>query len=60
MEQNKGEEEMYSNLSSWSTGVVSDREMYFKEIISAQEDDLAYYCIVRVVRSSTLSRLFTM
>ena len=60
MEPNKGEDEMYSVLSSWSTGIISDREMYFKEVIPARDDDLTYYCIIRVVQSPTVSRLFTM
>lgn len=58
-EQNIGEEAMYSVLEKWSTGIISDRLLYFKVIAPAQEDDLAYYCIIRVAQS-TLSRLFTM
>jgi len=58
-EQNNGEEAMYSVLEKWSTGIISDRLLYFKVIAPAQEDDLAYYCIIRVAQS-TLSRLFTM
>ncbi|KAL7542994.1 hypothetical protein ACHAXR_012278 [Thalassiosira sp. AJA248-18] len=59
LEQNVGEDEMYQVLSSWSTGVISDRSIYLKEIIPAKDDDLAYYCIMRVVQSPSLSQLFT-
>ena len=59
MEQSKGEDQMYSSLSTWSTGIISDRKMYFKVIIPCQDDDLAYYCIMRVVQSPSVSRLFT-
>jgi hypothetical protein len=39
MEQNKAEDEMYSALAIWSTGVISDRESYFKVITPAQDDE---------------------
>jgi hypothetical protein len=38
-EQNKGEDEMFSAISMWSTGVISDRESYFKIITPAQDDE---------------------
>ena len=38
-EQNKGEDEMYSSLAIWSTGVVTDRGSYFKVITPAQDDE---------------------
>ena len=61
MEQNQGEDEMYSVLSSWSSGMIlNNRTLYFKEIIPAHDDDLAYYCIIRILQSTTVSRLFTM
>ena len=59
MEPNNGEDEMFSALSSWSTGIISDRKIYLKEVFPAQDDDLAYYCIVRVLQSPVVSRLFT-
>lgn len=49
---------MYSALSNWSTVTITDRKMYVKVITEAQEDDLAYYCILRVMQS--LQALFTM
>jgi hypothetical protein len=39
VEQNKGEDEMYSALLIWSTGVITDRESYFKVITPAQDDE---------------------
>jgi hypothetical protein len=39
VEQNKGEDEMYSALAMWATGVISDRESYFKIITPAQDDE---------------------
>lgn len=60
MEQNEGEAEMYSILSSWSTGSIVDGKMWFKLITPPQDDDLAYYCTIRVAQSTAVSRLFTM
>lgn len=60
MEQNKGERELFSAVSNWSTGVISDRLSYFKVIAWPKDDDLAYYCIIRVINSSIVSRLFTL
>lgn len=60
LEQNAAEDEMYLTMARWSTGVIRDREMYFKVIVAAQDDDLAYYCIVRVSQSHAVSRLWSM
>lgn len=60
IEQNHGEDELYSALATWSTGFISERETYFKVISPAKDDDLAYYCIVRVNQSSKVSRLYTL
>ena len=59
MEQNSGEKELFETLTSWSTEVISDTAIYLKEITPAREDDLAYYCIVRVSQSGEVSRLFS-
>ena len=59
MEQNSGERELFETLASWSTEVISDAELYLKEITHAREDDLAYYCIVRVNQCAEVSRLFS-
>lgn len=59
MEQNSGERELMETLASWSTEVISDAEIYLKEITHAREDDLAYYCIVRVNQHPEVSRLFS-
>ena len=59
MEQNSGEKELFDTLMSWSTEMVSDGEIYFKEITPAKEDDLAYYCIVRISQSTKVTRLFS-
>lgn len=60
LENNDGEEELFLSISSWSSGIISDRSMYFKELVPSQDNDLAYYCITRVVQSPSVSRLFTM
>ena len=59
MEQNSGEKELLETLGSWSTEVISDAKIYLKEITRAKEDDLAYYCILRVSQCPELSRLFS-
>ncbi|KAL7554217.1 hypothetical protein ACHAWF_017632 [Thalassiosira exigua] len=56
----QSEDAIHSILSDWSTGTITDRDMYFKEIVPAQDDDLAYYCIIRVVHSNEVSRLYTL
>ncbi len=60
MKQNQGEVELFLSLLNWSTGKISDRALYFKIITWPQDDDLAYYCIIRVINSSIVSRLFTL
>ena len=59
MEQNSGEKELFETLGSWSTEVISDGKIYLKEISRATEDDLAYYCILRVSQCPAVSRLFS-
>lgn len=59
MEHNHGEG-IYSALAVWSSGTIADRTLYFKVIAPAQDDDLAYYCIIHVAQSNAVSRLFTM
>ena len=59
MEQKEGEGELCLALSKWSTGIISVGASYFKVIMWPQNDDLAYYCIVRVIDSYS-SRLFTL
>jgi hypothetical protein len=59
MEQNSGEKELFETLTSWSTAIISDTEIYLKEITPAREDDLAHYCIVRVSQCREVSRLFS-
>eukprot|EP00985_Skeletonema_marinoi_P002148 scaffold875_cov121-Skeletonema_marinoi.AAC.1 len=59
MEQNGGEKELLETVASWSTEMISDGEIYLKEITHAREDDLAYYCIVRVSHCPEVSRLFS-
>lgn len=58
IEQNSGEKELFETLTSWSTEIISDSEMYLKEITAAREDDLAYYCVARVSQYQ-VSRLFS-
>lgn len=60
MDLNEGEDELFLALALWSTGIISDHHSYFKVITSARDDDLAYCCIIRVVQSSIVSRLFTL
>ena len=60
MDLNHGEDELYFALATWSTGFITERETYFRVICPAKDDDLAYYCIVRVNQSSKVSRLYTL
>jgi hypothetical protein len=60
MDLNHGEDELYSALATWSTGFITERETYFKVVNPAKDDDLAYYCIIRVNQSSKVSRLYTL
>lgn len=60
MDLNHGEDELYSALATWSTGIITERYTYFKVLNPAKDDDLAYYCIVRVNQSSKVSRLYTL
>jgi hypothetical protein len=60
MEQNPVAGELFLALSNWSTGIISDRASYFKIITWPQDDSLAYYCVIRVINFSNVSRLCTL
>jgi hypothetical protein len=55
MDTDSGEDEMQTVLSEWSTGCITEGTMYFKKVFPAQDDDLAYYAVIRLVRSHLVS-----
>ncbi|KAL3795130.1 hypothetical protein HJC23_007358 [Cyclotella cryptica] len=59
MMNHEGEDNLYEAISDWASGIIAERQIYFKIVSPAVDDDLTYYLIIHVVRCHEASRLFT-
>lgn len=41
---------MYEAISDWASGVIAERQIFFKIVCPAGDDDLTYYLILHIVR----------